>query len=66
MFSQVYNSENFVFSRFVRSETNGPKKGPNLIESTVTQRQRLLTELNVKVKGGKFLKTTMVLLQWRV
>ena len=42
------------------------KKGPNLIESTVTQRQRLLTELNVKVKGGKFLKTTMVLLQWRV
>ena len=39
---------------------------PNLIESIVTQRQRLLTELNVKVKGGKFLKTTMVLLQWRV
>ena len=33
----------------------------NLIESTVTQRQYLLTELNVKVKRSKFLKTTMVL-----
>ena len=36
------------------------------IRRRVTQRQRLSTELNVKVKGGKFLKTTMVLLQWRV